>query len=353
MLNKETREKKLSMIQKSQKRIGYVDLYRGIGIILMIMAHIGFGSLFDYYIHAFHMPMFFFVSGFFYKSDSPDKFFKQKIKTLIIPYVFYTFIIYIGWKVICGNPDDSLIIIFLYMNSTPFVAAALWFLTALFIANVIYWLIQTLFNSDIYISIVAFLIALCGNIIQYFFAKPSIFAFDAGLVGVGIMHLGFLCRNRRTRVIEKIMNLNWNEIIIAFVLLSALIFINSKVNMREGKYGIIPLFWINSAGMCIILWNTARKLIETWNKNNLKNRAIDYLYSVIMNIGRRSLVFLCLNQVMIVVAFRYFPIEVSSNSVTILIHNIVMLFLVLVALYLIAILREIVLKKISNIINLL
>ena len=62
-----------------KKRIEYVDIFRGIGIILMILGHIGYIGIFDKIIrhvgfnvsadivvHAFHMPMFFVVSGFFY-----------------------------------------------------------------------------------------------------------------------------------------------------------------------------------------------------------------------------------------------------------------------------------------------
>ncbi len=48
------------------KRIDYIALFRGSWIILMLMGHINFGAHFDHPIHAFHMPMFFFVSGFFF-----------------------------------------------------------------------------------------------------------------------------------------------------------------------------------------------------------------------------------------------------------------------------------------------
>lgn len=58
------------MTQTRKCRVEYVDLFRGIGIIIMIMGHIGFGRLFDHYIHAFHMPMFFFASGYFFKKSS-------------------------------------------------------------------------------------------------------------------------------------------------------------------------------------------------------------------------------------------------------------------------------------------
>lgn len=51
------------------ERLDYIDIFRALGIILMVMGHIGFGSKFDKFIHAFHMPMFFWISGFFIKKE--------------------------------------------------------------------------------------------------------------------------------------------------------------------------------------------------------------------------------------------------------------------------------------------
>lgn len=51
----------------SKQRLDYIDVFRSLGIIAMVMRHVGFGGKFDHFIHAFHMPMFFFISGFFYK----------------------------------------------------------------------------------------------------------------------------------------------------------------------------------------------------------------------------------------------------------------------------------------------
>lgn len=67
-----------------QTRIGYIDLLRAFGIIVMIMGHVGFGDLFDKWIHVFHMPMFFIISGYFYKSDWLVT---RRIRTLLLPYL--------------------------------------------------------------------------------------------------------------------------------------------------------------------------------------------------------------------------------------------------------------------------
>ena len=52
------------------QRIEYIDIAKGMGIILMIMGHIGYGELFHRFIHAFHMPLFYFCAGLLYKEKS-------------------------------------------------------------------------------------------------------------------------------------------------------------------------------------------------------------------------------------------------------------------------------------------
>ena len=47
-------------------RLNDVDLFRAVGIVLMIMGHVGFGNMFSKWIHIFHMPMFFVISGYFF-----------------------------------------------------------------------------------------------------------------------------------------------------------------------------------------------------------------------------------------------------------------------------------------------
>ena len=67
----------------------------------MMMGHIGFGSKFDLVIHAFNMPMFFFASGYFFKSNIVfNKFIGKKLKTLICPYFLVGIIHFILYAVI-------------------------------------------------------------------------------------------------------------------------------------------------------------------------------------------------------------------------------------------------------------
>ena len=62
------------------ERIEAFDILKGIGIILMIVAHTyGPNSMIWDFIYAFHMPLFFIVTGFFYKQKPTF----QLIKTVL------------------------------------------------------------------------------------------------------------------------------------------------------------------------------------------------------------------------------------------------------------------------------
>jgi len=80
------------------KRIEYIDIARGIGILLVVLAHNDFGyiSAFGYQvIYSFHMPLFFFLSGYFVNiSVSFFEFFKKRFHSVLKPFFFTLFIIY-------------------------------------------------------------------------------------------------------------------------------------------------------------------------------------------------------------------------------------------------------------------
>ena len=78
-----------------KSRIPYIDTFKSIGIILMIFDHVGFGKALSHIIHSFHVPMFFFISGFLNKDEKIKKtnfsiFLIKKARTLLLPYLFFS-----------------------------------------------------------------------------------------------------------------------------------------------------------------------------------------------------------------------------------------------------------------------
>lgn len=81
------------------RRIAYIDVAKGIGILLVALAHADV-SLFSPYLHrfiyAFHMPLFFFLSGYFFNPETPFwTLLKRRFNTVLKPYLFTIFLIYL------------------------------------------------------------------------------------------------------------------------------------------------------------------------------------------------------------------------------------------------------------------
>ena len=274
-----------------------MDVFRACGIILMVMGHIGFGDRFDKFIHAFHMPMFFFISGFFYKKSniSIKAVIAKKSRTLIIPYFFFGIFHYlISLK--DGISIKPLLHVFT-INTMGFpIAGALWFLTALFAADVIYAVLDK-FNKKWLILPLVLMGSFADRILPY----PLPWALSASFVGLGLYWFGEYTRRNEDKL-QKILSLKIWEILIIGAITGILIFVNGNVNMREGIYSFFPLFWINALSACFVGISLS-KYIEKVRLKPLTNW--------LMSIGKNSIIYVCLNQLTILWLKKWVPNEVG------------------------------------------
>ena len=79
-------------------RISWLDILRGIGILLMVYGHINYVIPVYTWIYSFHMPLFFFAAGVVYKERDIRKDILHRALTLLIPYVFYGVITLLYWQ---------------------------------------------------------------------------------------------------------------------------------------------------------------------------------------------------------------------------------------------------------------
>lgn len=78
---------------KSDERLQYIDIARGIAIICVILGHLG-NPLITRVVFTFHVPLFFFITGYFTSSKrSVCDFIKNKARTLIVPYMITCMVI--------------------------------------------------------------------------------------------------------------------------------------------------------------------------------------------------------------------------------------------------------------------
>ena len=134
----------------TRQRFHYADIMKGIGIILVLMGHIQRIESLGNWIYAFHMPLFFFISGMFFHNRS--NFIKRKAKSLLIPYLSFAIIFFLYWWLLESrfrptkeliDTQTQFINIFFPMNvasQTPYCFnIVLWFLPCLFVVETIYW----------------------------------------------------------------------------------------------------------------------------------------------------------------------------------------------------------------------
>lgn len=67
-----------------------IDISKCLGIFLVVLGHcLHNDSAAHDVIYLFHMPLFFFLSGFFFREQDLLLFFRNKTKRLLYPFVFY------------------------------------------------------------------------------------------------------------------------------------------------------------------------------------------------------------------------------------------------------------------------
>ncbi len=130
-----------------EKRIGYIDIAKGLGILIIVLAHndlAGYHPTLHKFIYSFHIPLFFFLSGMFFR---PERSFgdtaRRRFNSLMKPYFFTLFMIYLGeaafsnmtFPVIAGR-----IVKALYATGKYIDWVQLWFIPHLFVVSLFAWI---------------------------------------------------------------------------------------------------------------------------------------------------------------------------------------------------------------------
>ena len=112
------------------ERIKYIDIAKGIGILLVIIGHSFPESYIQRLCYCFHMPLFFFISGLCYNHLKYDfrKLLRVCTRQLLIPLVLFSVILYVLRFVVLQTT---------YFNSGLIFPDATWFLFVLFLSEMI------------------------------------------------------------------------------------------------------------------------------------------------------------------------------------------------------------------------
>lgn len=163
----------------TNQRYDYLDVARGVGILLVVWAHIVVDGWTHQVIYAFHMPLFFFLSGMVFRKErfaSFKQFVTVRAKRLLLPYLIYSVVTWGIWALFRWSRGDEvssywlpLIETFIARGSGAYMVhnSALWFVPCLFVVELIFFGLNR-FNKWIGLTLCLLLATLNGVFIKTF-----------------------------------------------------------------------------------------------------------------------------------------------------------------------------------------
>ena len=215
------------------ERIEYFDRARAFGMFLVYYGHFAEQLARNHYdaaflqmkfIYSFHMPLFFFMAGVFWKPVSDIRsVFRRKIQTRIIPVLFWSIALIPFWLTV-SPPPEILHKMTIYASGFPAFNGLTWFLVCLFslemIASIIYKRFMLDWRKAIAISTVSFLLG-------FFVINPFGFIWYVGesLVVMSFYFVGYS--------LKKFLSKNHNDLkwtMLFFAIFSVILFLTFDLN---------------------------------------------------------------------------------------------------------------------------
>lgn len=244
----------------SCERDAAIDVARGIALLLMVIGHLGIKKWPIQYIYAFHMPLFFMLSGMTIRKTSHFKdYFIKRIRRLLIPYILFA--------AIYSLPGAKYWALDLYGSRGSLYAAAsltpLWFLPALFVADVLFQIMLqicrkkvTTTRTDIYvyISVESAIFGALGVLLASYkiFNIGWPFGIEIALIAMPFIAIGWIIKEHFHswggvfRIIGMIVMLSISLFLYRFNLPPSVTEGFNHVEMSIGSCGNILLFYLNA-----------------------------------------------------------------------------------------------------------
>lgn len=276
-----------------------MSLLSCIGILFVVLGHINpiphncaIGTLYGWFpYYSFHMPLFLFITGYFYKETSECAIFsliRKKTKTLLIPYfsingfflVFQTILRKYGFEI--GRTFSlKKWLVFPWITLQPLTfSIPTWYLIALFIAEIYFVLIRKIYKKIIKSDFIKEMFLLgtfffLGMVIVYIIKRCDhsnevIRVYSRSFLMLFFIELGVIYK----KYIEKKDCLdNYIYFGIVFFIQACVIAISNNSSLGPGLYGIegfekCGLYYYITGVTGIALWLRITKIIATHFEEN-------------------------------------------------------------------------------------
>ena len=278
-------------------RIEWIDIAKGIGIILVIAGHC-FYLGYSYPLYAFHMPLFFFLSGLLFKDKNEGfvDFFKSKTNSLMRPWLI---ILFISFLVCLGIPQWryemtlTTVLSDLYTaNTNVFQNSSLWYLVCFYFMLLIFFFVNKIKKTAV-TALVLFIIAIGLLWIKVLLDRTNLpfhrmpFKIDSALIALVFFFVAYLYKDKILKFMKGKANL---LLVFLIVVTSAVLCVyNGWSNINSLDFGRIRLLYYPIAFMGIASVCLTSQLITKPNLKTLKSFIAFYGKNSLLIFGFQSL----------------------------------------------------------------
>ena len=281
--------------QSRAERLSWLDVLKGIGIVLVAIGHIYSNRTVFNWLYSFHMPLFFLAAGWVYKEKSVLTDIKRRIQTIVVPYFSFGLLVLLYWQVIerrFRNSDmsfmDSLLGLFSGCYDNLDFDVHLWFLPCFFVTVALFNILVNLGGRKI-----AYVVSALMSLIYVVLPMPELpWGINRVFKYIGFYAVGVFLAGRETKIADR----NVGTGVAAVVLLTVNFFL-SLYNLTTG------LMWFVTA----LIGVTAMILISQFINEN----------KILQYFGRISLIVLCIHGPVyrIVVKIVSIPLHMGTDAV--------------------------------------
>ena len=290
-------------------RLNWIDWAKTIAILFVVFGHIPeeSGSFWISYIVQFHMPLFFFISGYLTKKEYFNSTTLQKYwHTLVIPYFCYNFVFYPYWVVrhIIDFPNAGwfdfirpLIGTFLLQFTTPIsesLNGVTWFIAALLVMKILLSICNKHRYGMTFMSILVIFVALL-----YIYNEHYRIYTNLPLVGfvrcLPFFFIGYLCK--QNKIIPQKKQQKDYIICIAGIAISLITYTYERTSYGLIIYGIC--FWIicisaigGLLSLCKLLDKVHLRIIDNISIGTVVIMGLHWILIGITNFGLSKLLHL-------------------------------------------------------------
>lgn len=283
---------------ENKKRIQFIDIARGISILLMITGHIIPGGIARNIIYSFHMPLFIIISGYFYKKRPFKEELKKDLIHLLLPITIVIFIVTFLLNLKTLNITNSILetlktITVCWSHQSIitynfFSTKELWFVYMLILTKLLFSINKKITKDNEWLLL---LLIITETYLGYSIGTSKYWlpwSIDVSLACIIFYYLGY--KIKKHNLLDKVLSNNKLLLILLILWMLGTSFCSIEIAVRNYPYGILSYITALCGSIVILKLSSiiekhlkqSTKIISWCGKNSLYILSVHYIETALI-----------------------------------------------------------------------